>query len=426
MKFDIAIIGGGILGTCISYWLSSIYDMSICVIEKESQIAMHASSRNTGVIHSPFYLNPDSKKILARSALLSYNMWESVAKQHDIPWKNTGVLELALDKAQHRRLEKYIRWGKRNGIAEDAMKLLNSEEVSEIEPNVRCYSAIHCLREVSTNFGKLTRIIGNISVKHGTKFLMQKNVTSIKKTNQGCHISLNDGSIISTKFVINCAGGNSLDVAQMMGLVPGYADLHFRGEYWIADSQYSSSAKSTIYTVAESEGYPFLEPHWIRKADGTTEVGPNAVPVPGPETYSGYVGDAATSIAKLKDILTGNALRLFYNPEFLSLLSREWLSSLSKTAMIGRIQKFLPKARPKFFSERGTSGIRSPVITPEGKFLPDVMEIQDDNSFHIINYNSPGATGAPAYSAHVVDELQQAGLLGRPKPGKNTMWNIHD
>ena len=109
MKFDIAIIGGGILGTCISYWLSSIYDMSICVIEKESQIAMHASSRNTGVIHSPFYLNPDSKKILARSALLSYNMWESVAKQHDIPWKNTGVLELALDKAQHRRLEKYIR-----------------------------------------------------------------------------------------------------------------------------------------------------------------------------------------------------------------------------------------------------------------------------------------------------------------------------
>ena len=71
----------------------------------------------------------------------------------------------------------------------------------------------------------------------------------------------------------------------------------------------------------------FLDPHWIKKSDGTTEVGPNAVPVPGPKTYSGYMGDAATSISKLRDVLTGNALRLLFDPEFLSLISREWLSS---------------------------------------------------------------------------------------------------
>ncbi len=90
-KFDVAIIGGGILGTTISYWISSLYDLKICVIEKESDVAMHASSRNTGVVHSPFYLNPKTKKVLAKSALISYEMWEKLAKKTNVPWKKTVV-----------------------------------------------------------------------------------------------------------------------------------------------------------------------------------------------------------------------------------------------------------------------------------------------------------------------------------------------
>lgn len=424
MKYDIAIIGGGVLGTCISYWLSSHFDARICVIEKEPEIAMHASSRNTGVVHSPFYLNPDAKKTLAAAALASYSMWESLARRHRIPWRNTGVLELALDERQHRRLEKYMSWGKANGIPEDSLRLLDAGQVSKMEPNIKCHSAIHCDREASTSFGDLTGIVRDMSARNGTKFLLKKNVTSIKKTGNGCQISIEGGPGVSAGLLVNCAGGNSLDIAQMMGLASEYADLHFRGEYWVADPAHAGLARSTIYTVAEFEGYPFLDPHWIKKPDGTTEVGPNAVPVPGPETYSGYLGDAATSIGKLKQVLTGNALRLFSNPEFLSLISREWLSSISKTVMISRVQKFLPGARPEFFSARGTAGIRSPVITPEGKFLPDVMELQDDCSLHIINYNSPGATGAPAYSAHIVQRLQKGGFLGRPRQKAGAMWRL--
>ena len=67
-KFDVAVIGGGILGTTISFWISNLYDLKICLIEKESEVAQHASSRNTAVVHSPFYLNPSTKKVLAKSA----------------------------------------------------------------------------------------------------------------------------------------------------------------------------------------------------------------------------------------------------------------------------------------------------------------------------------------------------------------------
>ncbi len=95
-KYDVAIIGGGILGGCISYWISALYDLKICVIEKEHQVAMHASSRNTAVVHSPFYLNPETKGALAKSAIISYPMWESLAKDRNVPWLKQEFMKLDL------------------------------------------------------------------------------------------------------------------------------------------------------------------------------------------------------------------------------------------------------------------------------------------------------------------------------------------
>jgi len=124
--------------------------------------------------------------------------------------------------------------------------------------------------------------------------------------------------------------------------------------------------------------------------------------------------------------LTGNALKLFYDSEFLSLISKEWLSSISKTAMISRVKKFIPKIKPEFFSKKGTAGIRSPIISPQGKFLLDVMEIENEHSFNIINYNSPGATGAPAYSAFIVQKLQERGFLDYNENSKESIWSFGD
>ena len=167
-----------------------------------------------------------------------------------------------------------------------------------------------------------------------------------------------------------------------------------------------------------------MDPHWIKKANGQTEIGPNAVPVASPEVYEGLIGDLGTSILKLKDVVTGNAKKLFSDPDFMSLISKEWLSAISKTAMIRRVQKFIPKVRPEFFSKRGTSGIRSPIITPDGKFLLDVMELQNEHSFNIINYNSPGATGAPAYSAFIIKKLRDKGFLDFKQTEKQSFWQF--
>ena len=135
-KYDITIIGGGILGTTISYWLSVLYDAKICVIEKEDKVAKHTSTRNTGVVHSPFYLDPKKRRISAISSLISHDLWEVLAKKKNLPWFEVGTIEVALEDEQHKTLEKYVRWSSENGIPEEQIKLLDSDELKEKEPNL--------------------------------------------------------------------------------------------------------------------------------------------------------------------------------------------------------------------------------------------------------------------------------------------------
>lgn len=424
-KCDVAIIGGGLLGVSISYWLSSLYDnINVIVIEKESDVGMHTSSRNTGVLHSPFYLDPEKKGRLAQAAFLSHEMWKTFAQKHGLPWKMVGTLEVALDENQHKMLEKYMEWGPKNGISEDSMELLDGNEVQKREPNVQCHSALYCKTDVAVDYGMFTKKLKEESQKNGTKFLVNHMVQSVGNTSNEPILMFSDKKEMRSKLVINCAGGYSLGIAKKFGLISDYSSLHFRGEYWIAQKEYSDMVKTNVYSVPNYPDFPFLDPHWIIRADGRVEVGPNAVPVPSPETYSGYVGDIETFVSKVGEVLTSSSAKLLVNPDFVGLVAKEWLSSISKSAMIERVQSFIPKVRPDFFLERGTAGIRTPVVSPDGRFVPDVMEIEGKNSYHIINYNSPGATGAPAYSAGIVKTLQEKGLLDYTMAPKSTFWKF--
>lgn len=419
MKFDVAIIGGGILGTTISYWLSAMTNRKICVIEKEDRVAAHASSRNTGVVHSPFYLDPQKKKKIAKAALQSHDLWQSYAKKHNIPWKDTGTIEIALDESQHLTLEKYLKWGIQNGLEESDLSLLDQAQISQREPNVKCHSGIYCKKDASTNYGMLTEQLCLESKQNGTQFLFSHVVKKIKNNT----IFFANEKSLEFDFLINCAGGYSLDIAKQLGIAKEYSNLHFRGEYWRIAPHHADLVGTNIYTVAKHASFPFLDPHWIRRADGIVEIGPNAVPVSDPEAYSG-IGGASKVVSKLGQIISGSSKKLLFNSEFLSLISKEWKSSISKNAMVSRVKEFIPKIKPQYFISRGTAGIRTPIITKNGTFLPETLELRSDNSLHIINYNSPGATGSPAYSAYLVRQLSDSGIIKLDKNQKPDIWDF--
>jgi len=97
-NFDLVIIGGGILGTSISYFLSFLNKTKqIAVIEQAHSVAFHTSSRNTGKVHAPYLYNPEKKKMFAKAAFHGYEMWEEYSKLKSLPFKKDGVIEVSLD-----------------------------------------------------------------------------------------------------------------------------------------------------------------------------------------------------------------------------------------------------------------------------------------------------------------------------------------
>ena len=410
-NFDLIIIGGGILGTSLAYFLSFLNkSKKIAVIEQEHNVAHHTSGRNTGKVHAPYLYNPEKKKLFANAAFHGYEMWKEYSKLQNLPFKEDGVIEVALDEKGIKVLEKYLKWGKQNGLEQKDIELIDKAELKKIEPEIKCEAALYVHRDGSTDYSILTNSIMKDSKENGINFLFDKKVTRIKKINDKWEITINENHKIFTDFLINAAGGKAIDIAHNIEVAKNLTDVHFRGEYWKTPKKYHSLTKTSVYSVPEFPDYPFLDPHWIIRVDGSCEIGPNAVPV-----FSPYGYDTAENIKefipKVFEMLGSGARKAIFDKQFQELAFSEIQSSMSKSVMIERVKKFLPKINPKEITEKGTAGIRSSVINENGKFVPDVILLEEETSFHILNYNSPGATGALPFSAHVINQLHKKGLF---------------
>jgi len=447
--WDVTIVGGGILGTSFAYWLATRYEGRIAVLEKEPQVALHTSRRNTGVVHRPFYLDPVGRKVFARSSQIAYGMWKAYAASRGLPWVPVGTFEIATREDRVPHLETYRKWGLANGMGEDELSLLTEGEVRQLEPNVRCHGAIWSKTDTSVDYQAFTQALRDDAERAGARFLLGADLESTDVAGDHLEVHIAPaggedrvyvdprarirvsvgtwGEPLLTKFLINAAGGNSIDIAHGLGVALEYTDLHFRGEYWEVDAARYYLSSRNLYTVPRHPELPFLDPHWIVRADGRREIGPNAVPVPGPYTYRGFFDDPSDLVQKFFESPVGNKLAVLVNPEFMTLATQEWASSISKRAMAKRVREFLPDLRVEDLTRPGTAGVRAQVVDRHGNFIKEAIEIPGPHSFHITNYNSPGATGSPAYTAWIVNLLAREGHLDHLKakpPKPSGLWDF--
>jgi L-2-hydroxyglutarate oxidase len=415
-SYDITIVGGGILGCAIAYFLSITTDSTIIVMEQEKKVAMHTSSRNTGKVHAPFYYDPEKKSSTAAYALKGFDMLKRYCTFHNLPFKEDGVIEIATNEIEIDILFKHIQWAQKNGLRNEDVKFLSKREMLEIEPNVKCEAGFVCVRDASTNYSLINQKLMEDATRLGCKTSFENKFRSIQRnTNTNANRKLTiKGTVkdITTDYLINAAGGNSLDIAHDLDLAKEYTDFHFRGEYWIAPQKYSSLTKMSIYSVPRNTEYPFLDPHWIVRSDGRCEVGPNAVPVFGPYSYTSY-DNLKNVVPKIFESCRVGVLKLLLNKKFIKLVSNELASSFSRTNMINRVRKFLPSLDPNDFKQRGMAGIRTILIDKNGEFASESLVIEDDTSLHILNYNSPGATGALPVAANIARTLVQENIANR-------------
>ena len=425
-RFDLVIVGGGILGVSLSYFASFLNPgKKIAVVEQEHRVAFHTSGRNTGKVHAPYLYHPVKKRSMARAALCGFDMWETYAREKGLPFKRDGVLEVSLDAAGTKTLEKYLRWGIRNGLTEDDIELVTAEQLGEIEPAVRCHSALRVHRDGSADYAAFTDSLMRDSRSSGVELLLGMGVIKIARAGDW-EITLDGDISITAGFVINAAGGRAVDIAHSVGVAEDLTDVHFRGEYWRAPHRHRNLTRTSVYSVPDFPEYPFLDPHWIIRVDGSCEIGPNAVPVFSPYGYD-RAENVRRFVPKVLEMLGSGARKAIFDRRFRELALNEIQSSISKPAMVERVRRFLPALNADEFTQRGTAGIRSSVIDDRGRFLPEAVLVEGESSLHILNYNSPGATGALPFVAQTLHMLSERGhFVNQLQDARCGPWKFGD
>ena len=134
-EYDYIIIGAGIIGLTIAYELrKSKPEKSIAIIEKETDVAFHASGRNSGVLHAGFYYSSDSLK--AKFSIEGNNLMKAFCKSNDLKVNYCKKVVVATNEEELSTLFKLAERGKANGVK---MKLIDEEELKSIEPNSKTY-----------------------------------------------------------------------------------------------------------------------------------------------------------------------------------------------------------------------------------------------------------------------------------------------
>ena len=278
--FDITIVGGGIVGLATAFQLQKYFpDYSICIIEKETQVAMHQTGHNSGVIHSGIYYQPGSLK--AKLCVEGVRALLQFADQNNIPYELCGKVIIAADLKEAEWLKRLFERGAANGVY--GLELIDSDRIKELEPNAAGILGVYSPKTGIINYSAVAQSLAKQIVVSGGTIHTNCRLTSIKSTGTNFVLNTNKG-VFQSRWFINCAGLHSDEVAQMAGLKPKVRIIPFRGEYWLIRQNRRHLVKNLVYPVPIPE-MPFLGAHFTRSIDGEREAGPNAVLALGRESY---------------------------------------------------------------------------------------------------------------------------------------------
>ena len=390
---DCAVIGGGIVGLSVGMTLLQRQPgLKLIVLEKEPQLALHQSGRNSGVIHSGIYYTPGSLK--ARFAREGNRSMIDFCREHGVACEACGKVIVATKESELPLLDNLCRRGLENGLS---VTRLSKDEVKEIEPHVQCLKGIRVpstgivsYRRVCAKYAELIERDGGV-VKTGVEIM------KIRRSSGG-HLLEAAGGDIETKFLINCGGLYSDRIARRTGLDPGAKIVPFRGEYHELVPQRRHLVKALVYPVPNPE-FPFLGVHFTRMIDGSVHAGPNAVLALQREGY----GKTELGFRDLVETLTYRGFWKFARKHYKEGL-QEMQRSVSKKAFVKSLQQLIPEISTNDLVPTA-AGVRAQALMPDGKLADDFLIINGPRSMHVCNAPSPAATASLEIGKAVANQV---------------------
>lgn len=380
--WDVAIIGGGIVGTATAMALVRRAGVRVVVLEAEPTLAAHQTGHNSGVIHSGLYYKPGSLK--ARNCVEGREAMYRFCAEHQIPHDRCGKLVVATEPSHLPALEELERRGRANGL--EGLRRLRAEELTEYEPAVVGIAGLHVPHTGIVDYTAVTTAFGRIVSEAGGEVWTGARVSSVTRRNGSLVLDTTKGAVES-RTLINCAGLQSDRVARLCGVEPGVKIVPFRGEYYELVPERQSLVRNLIYPVPDPR-FPFLGVHFTRMIRGGIEAGPNAVLAFRREGYR-------RNSFSIRDSLEMFAYMGFWKmaAKYWLMAVGEWHRSFSKRAFVKALQGLIPELRDEDVYPSG-AGVRAQALDPQGALLDDFRIVEAEQMVHVLNAPSPAATAS--------------------------------
>jgi L-2-hydroxyglutarate oxidase LhgO len=385
-----AVVGGGIIGLSIAIALLERRLGIVTIFEKESSLGAHASTRNSGVIHSGIYYSADSLK--ARFSVVGNEEIKRLCRDNNLQLLETGKLILSQNKESEAQLGALEARGQANGVP---LSRLGKNELSKFAPGAKTHESFIWVE--STAVANPKEVFSALQMRYfalGGKTETYSEVSTWEETGAS-KLKING---VEFDYLFNAAGSGAVKLAQKFEIGSEYLVTPFLGIYWGIETR-SLPIKMPLYPTPHPIN-PFLGVHLTPTPYGYTKIGPTAIPVIGKEQYSWHEGfslkDAFESLAAYTRIGLGRSHSL--TQIIKSELPKFFLKKMAREA-----SQLLPQVQSVDGWKPIPSGIRAQLVDKEGMLVQDFVIERTHNTTHILNAVSPGWTSAIPFGKWIVE-----------------------
>ena len=388
---EILIVGAGIIGMTIARELLHKGAEEIIIIEKESDVGLHASGRNSGVLHAGIYYTPDSLK--ASSCIKGNRMMKQFCKERRLPLLEKGKVIVTCNESELVILHELHRRAQLNGAK---TTIIDQKELAEIEPNAKTVEkALFSFETAQVDPKAVLQ-----TIKH--ELLESRKIKMIHRCRfrglKGTSTALTQRGPIKFKRFINAAGAYCDLVAGAFGLASDYRLIPFKGIYRRLKSHSTCTVNGNIYPVPDIRN-PFLGIHFTRNTHGEVHLGPTAIPAFGRENY----GLLAGADREAASILFWDGVLFFRNPKFRSVALSEPRKYLDYT-FYQDARKLVKLLSADEIESSPKVGIRAQLVDWKSKeMVMDFLVKIDGDAVHVLNPISPAFTCSMDLAKKIVD-----------------------
>ena len=389
IKYDISVVGGGIIGMATAYKFQLKYPkLNIILLEKEKELAFHQTGRNSGVIHSGLYYNPGSFR--AKNCVDGRKQLIEFAKKNQIDHDVCGKIVLATNKEEQEKLTELKTRGEQNGLI--GLQIIGKNKIKDIEPFVEGAAALFVPESGIIDYKAVTNKLSELIIQINPNSKIQ---TSCEVLDVKDEVLLTNQGNIKSHHSVFCGGLFSDRLAKKDDMKLKMKIVGFRGDYYDLEDHSKEKVNNLIYPVPNPE-FPFLGVHFTRMTDGSIECGPNAVFTFKREGYS----KTDFSLKDTLDAITfSGTWRLFINHWKFGL--NEYRRAFSKRLFLKELRKILPSLKMSDIKV-GRSGVRAMALGKNGEVIDDFKIVKNEKNIHVLNAPSPAATACLSIADEIV------------------------